>query len=161
MRHVAADVGGAFTDLALLDAELASRYGQEEFFALADACLSYTEDYVGRALAAVEPGRRTAKILMEDGVASDEPMRLRVCVAADGERLVVDFDGTSEQRENGLNCPYSSTLSMVHYAVKCVLTPGARRPTASRWRQTRTPPCSASPPPRVRSIRSAPGSACR
>jgi N-methylhydantoinase B len=40
-----------------------------------------------------------------------------------GEQISVDFSGSSEQRGCSLNCPWSSTVSMATYAIKCMLTP--------------------------------------
>ena len=38
--------------------------------------------------------------------------------------ITINFTGSSAQRPNGLNNPYASTISMTHYAVKVVFTPG-------------------------------------
>ena len=60
---------------------------------------------------------------------------MAVTVAGDG--LTVDFTGTSDQRDNALNVPAASTLSMMNYAVKCILAPeiaqnqGCNRPVSS------------------------------
>ncbi|MEO1190744.1 MAG: hydantoinase B/oxoprolinase family protein [Pseudomonadota bacterium] len=99
------------------------RCGKEAFTALAQACLDYSETYVRRSLAAAAARESQAVVLIEDEMASDEPLRLQVSAKIEDERLILDFAGTSRQRANGLNCPPSSTISMVHYGVKAVFAP--------------------------------------
>lgn len=104
-------------------ADLCRRYGSERFAALSAACLDYAERYLAATLEELEGRSATAEILMEDDAASDAPLRLAVTASVTGGRLRLDFAGTSEQRANGLNCPYASTLSMTHYATKAILAP--------------------------------------
>lgn len=116
--------------------ELCRRYGIERFGAYAQACLDYAETYLRRSLETLGNCQGHAVVLMEDDVASDEPMRVEVTVTVRDGRLSFDFTGTSPQRANGLNCPAASTTSMVNYAVKAVLAPdlphneGCNRPIA-------------------------------
>jgi len=94
------------------------------FQALAEACLDYTQTYIENALGDVGEETNQTSVLVEDDVSTDEPIRIQVTVSIKDGRLKIDFAGTSEQRENALNCPESSTISMVHYAVKAVFAPG-------------------------------------
>jgi N-methylhydantoinase B len=104
-------------------AEMAKRYGNERFRALAAATLDYAERYTRTLIQEIPDGVYEAEALTEDGVASEEFFRLRVRIKVDGDRINVDFPGTSEQRKCAMNCPWSSTVSMVTYAIKCLLTP--------------------------------------
>jgi N-methylhydantoinase B len=104
-------------------AELYARYGREQADALTRACLDYAETYMRRVIAAMPDGRHQAQVLIEDDVTGDDPIRLAVAVTVKGDTLEVDFAGSSDQRDNALNCPIASTLSMVHYAVKCIVAP--------------------------------------
>ncbi|MEM7407323.1 MAG: hydantoinase B/oxoprolinase family protein [Pseudomonadota bacterium] len=104
-------------------AELVGRYGREAFAALCDEVLEYGETYMRASIAALGQGTSEAEVLIEDGVASDEPLAIRCRVEANDSVITVDFTGTSAQRANGLNCPVASTASMVSYAVKAVLAP--------------------------------------
>ncbi len=105
-------------------AELAAKYGADGFAAHVAAMFDYSENFLRGALADVKATEAKAEILIEDDAASQEPMRLAVSVAVRDGGLTIDFAGSSAQRPNGLNNPYASTLSMVHYAVKVVFTPG-------------------------------------
>ncbi len=104
-------------------AELATRYGNARFREMCTACLAYNETYMRRAIANLGDGTWEAEVLMEDDVTSDEPIRLHARVTVSGEDITVDVSGSDAQRANGLNCPEASTLSMIHYATKCVLAP--------------------------------------
>jgi len=90
---------------------------------LTEAALDYAETYMRRTISSMPDGRREAEVLIEDDVASAEPIRIKVAVDIEGDSLTVDFTGTSEQRDNALNCPIASTISMVHYATKCIVAP--------------------------------------
>ena len=117
---------------------LAQRYGAERFRALSAAVMDYAEMYVRRSLIAIGHGQGAAEVLIEDGFGAPEPISIRVQATVQGDRLVIDFAGTSAQRDCGLNCPLASTLSMVHFAVKALLAPtlpqneGCNRPVEIR-----------------------------
>jgi N-methylhydantoinase B len=104
-------------------AELWKRHGSNTAAALTAACLDYAETYMRRVIADMPDGRYEAEVLMEDDVATDDPIRIKVAVTVAGDALTVDFSGTSPQRDNALNNPIASTLSMVNYAVKCIVAP--------------------------------------
>lgn len=102
---------------------LARRHGAERFKALSAAVLDYAETYVRRSLAAIGQGRGEAVVLIEDGFGAAEPIAIKVQAMVERDRLILDFTGTSAQRDCGLNCPPSSTHSMVHFAVKALFAP--------------------------------------
>ena len=104
--------------------DLYSRYDRDVASSLTEAALDYAETYMRRTIAAIPDGTYVAEVLMEDDVASNDPIRIKVAVDITGDGLAIDFTGTSEQRDNALNCPIASTVSMVHYAVKCIVAPG-------------------------------------
>jgi N-methylhydantoinase B len=104
-------------------AELWSQYGAERAAALTQGCLDYAETYMRRVIAGMRDGRYEAEVLIEDDVTTSDPIRLKVAVTVAGDGLAVDFTGSSAQRDNALNCPSASTLSMVNYAVKCIVAP--------------------------------------
>lgn len=104
-------------------AELAERYGNAKFSELCHSCLNYNETYMRRAITNLGEGFWEAEVLMEDDVTSDDPIRLQAAITIAGDEITVDVTGSDDQRANGLNCPEASTISMIHYAVKCVLAP--------------------------------------
>ena len=120
---------------------LAERYGNRRMLELAGACLDYAELYTRRAIAAIPDGESEASILVEDDITSDEPFRLHAKVCIKGSNIEVDVSGSDDQRQFGFNNPECSTLSMIHYAVKCVTTPelpqneGCVRPITIKMRK--------------------------
>jgi len=132
-----AQIAGCHTGERRVQA-LVQRYGAARFTALASAVMDYAETYVRRSLAAIGQGRGEACVLIEDGFGAPEPIAIRVQATVQGDRLILDFAGTSAQRDCGLNCPLSSTLSMVHFAVKALFAPslpqneGCNRPVEIR-----------------------------
>ncbi len=104
-------------------AELYGRYGAGRAAALAAACLDYAEAYVSRRIAALPDGSSSAEVLLEDEVTGEEPLVIAARIEVNGQRITVDLSASSPQRDNALNNPYASTLSMVHYALKCLLAP--------------------------------------
>jgi N-methylhydantoinase B len=103
--------------------ELVARYGQQQFARWCEAVLDYGDRYMRASINAIADGDGRAEILFEDGVASDELLRVTCKVSIRGETLTVDFSGSSPQRANALNCPVASTASMTYYAVKAALAP--------------------------------------
>jgi N-methylhydantoinase B len=104
-------------------AELVQRYGADAFASLCEDILDYGDAYMRASIAALGDGSSAATVLIEDGVATDEPLCITCKVTVSGDTLEVDFTGTSDQRANALNCPVASSASMVCYAVKAVLAP--------------------------------------
>ncbi|GAB2175941.1 hydantoinase B/oxoprolinase family protein [Dongia sp. agr-C8] len=102
---------------------LIEKYGIPGFALRCGAIADYAETVLTRVLLGYEGAQAEATVLMEDDAASEEPMQLRVGVAIRNGRIALDFSGTSDQRQNGLNNPIASTISMVCYAVKVVFTP--------------------------------------
>jgi N-methylhydantoinase B len=85
--------------------------------------MDYAEAYVRSSLKALGEARSEARVLIEDGYGAIEPIVIQVKALVEGDRLILDFAGSSAQRDCGLNCPPSSTLSMVHFAVKALFAP--------------------------------------
>ena len=103
--------------------DLVKRYDPKHHQALCNAIIDYGEHYMRESIAVLGNTTSQAVVEIEDGVASDEPLRIVCRINANNGALDVDFSGTSEQRANALNCPIASTVSMVSYAVKAVLAP--------------------------------------
>lgn len=104
-------------------AELAQQHGNEGFRRLAAASLDYGERYTRSVIAGLPDGTYQAETLVENGVSSDELIRVRANVVIQDDSISVDFAGSSDQVRCALNVPWSSTVSLTSYALKCLLTP--------------------------------------
>ena len=51
------------------------------------------------------------------------PVDLKVCLSIEKDRIVCDFEGTSELDEKGINCPLVYTKAYACYALKCAVAP--------------------------------------
>jgi N-methylhydantoinase B len=135
-----AQIAGCRTGERRLE-DLARHYGPNAFAAHGAACLDYAETYTRRAIAAMPDGTSEASILVEDDVSSMAPFRLHAKVTVAGDAIEVDVSGSDDQRPFALNNPECSTLSMAHYAVKCVTAPdllqneGCVRPITVKMRK--------------------------
>ena len=120
---------------------LAHRYGNVGLLALSEACLDYAETYTRRAISEIPDGVSEASILVEDDISSDAPFRLHAKVTVKGDEIEVDVSASDDQRPFAFNNPESATISMSHYAVKCVTTPelpqneGCVRPITVKMRK--------------------------
>ncbi len=133
--------------------ELYLRHGAERAAALTQGSLDYAETYMRRTIAAMPDGRYPASVLIEDDVSGPEPIRIEVLVSVAGDGLIVDFAGTSPQHHGALNCPIASTISMAHYAVKCIVAPDiAQNEGCNRPVELRVPPGSILDPARPAAV---------
>jgi N-methylhydantoinase B len=116
-------------------AQLADRVGLARLREATDAVLDYSERRTRGCLAALPDGPRESEDVLE-APAGDLPLRLRAVVA--GERLLLDFTGSSPQHEGNLNCPLAVTRSACLFAVRVLTDPdipasaGAHRPIEVR-----------------------------
>ncbi|EYT57109.1 hydantoinase B/oxoprolinase family protein [Microbacterium sp. UCD-TDU] len=102
--------------------ELADRYGPETLRdAIADL-FDYTAERTRAEIAALPDGTYTANgYLDNDGIVLDEPVYMQVDVVIDGDSISFDFGNSAQQMRGGMNIPISTTWSVVHYAVKCLM----------------------------------------
>jgi len=82
------------------------------------ALVGYAERRTRDELSALEDGVGHATELMD--AAGGEPPRITATIEVDGDALVVDFSGTSEQHDGNLNAPRAVAESAVSFVVRCV-----------------------------------------
>ncbi len=104
-------------------AEVAAKHGAAGFRRMAEALLRYGETYVRGVIAGWPDGTYVATTQIENGVTGDEPILLRAAVTVRDDTLALDFAGSGPQLPCALNCPWSSTVSLATYAVKCLTAP--------------------------------------
>ena len=119
--------------------ELAERYGANHLPAIAEELLSRSERLARRAIERIPDGRyHYVDWLDNDGVALDEPVRIEVAVEIEGDRVRVDFDGTSPQVRGPFNCVPSGAYAGAYFAVLAMtdssvpINGGCFRPIALR-----------------------------
>jgi len=102
-------------------AVLAARHGSDAFLEIVDGLIGYAAARTRQRIGELADGVYEAEgFLDNDGRAFDEPVRVHARVTVSGESLHVDLSGSSPQRVSGMNCPIATTISDVHYAVRCL-----------------------------------------
>jgi N-methylhydantoinase B len=101
--------------------EMVERYGFDQVSKYMAALLEYTERSMCKTLRDLPDGvYRFTDYLDDDGVQAD-PVEIKVAVRIIGDRAIVDFTGSSPQRQGGVNAVYAITLSAVFYVFRCLL----------------------------------------
>ena len=104
--------------------ELAERYGANHLPAIAEELLARSERLARQAIGRIPDGRyRYVDWLDNDGVALDDPVRIEVATEVSGDRVCVDFEGTSPQVRGPFNCVPSGAHAGVYFAVLAMTDP--------------------------------------
>lgn len=85
--------------------------------------LAYTERRLRRRIAAVAGARGRFTTHMDDDGLGGDPVPITATVSAEGERLVIDFEGSGPQSRGGYNMPESAMYACVYYCAKTMLDP--------------------------------------
>lgn len=99
--------------------ELVARYGAGIVAAAATRALDAGERRMRAALRAFPDGAADVEDVMEDH-AGNPTIVLRLRLEKHGERIVLDYAGTSPQQPMPLNAVYGVTLSGIFYAIRAV-----------------------------------------
>jgi N-methylhydantoinase B len=103
--------------------ELVGRHGSETVRAATAEIKSYAERRMRAEIEALPDGTTTFEDYLDDDGQGHEDIRISVAVTVDGDELVVDYEGTSEQVAGAVNAPWAVTASATYYAVRCVTDP--------------------------------------
>ena len=101
--------------------EFMDEYGLEDLDTLSDMIIGQSASAMRRAIASIPDGTYTNSILVE---AFDDPVRLACSVTVAGDRLSIDFEGTSDVVPAAINVPACYTLAVATYAIKSLVLPG-------------------------------------
>lgn len=61
------------------------------------------------------------KVIHTDGI--DQPVRIECCVSIRGDEVHVDYSGSSDQIDRGMNVVLNYTAAYTSYALKCAISP--------------------------------------
>lgn len=101
--------------------EFMQEYGLDDLRPLSAAIVGQSERAMRAQIAAIPDGVYSNRIQVE---AFDEPVTLAARVTIEGDRLQIDYAGSSAQLRAGINVPLCYTRAMSCYAVKCLTIPG-------------------------------------
>ena len=106
--------------------ELLGRYGQDTVMTCIAAMWDATERETRAFVAKIPDGSYEAETFLDnDGRSLDVPLRIKVKVKVDGDRMVVDFSEMNAQTAGPINSGYSGGLAAARVAFKCLTQPNA------------------------------------
>lgn len=117
------DIWAQVTGLNLMEErllELMDEYGLRDLAAFADDIHGRCERAMRAAIAEAPDGSYEYGF-QTDGIGG--PFTYKVRVEIGGDRVLVDFTGTSPQVGRAINCPITYTFAMSAYALKCAFLP--------------------------------------
>jgi N-methylhydantoinase B len=117
------DLWAQITGLDLLErrvGELMDEYGLDGLGTFAEEILGRCERAMRRAIGKLPNGTYRHEF-QTDGL--DQPFTYKVAVTVAGERIGIDYAGTSPQADRAINCTLTYTFAMTAYALKCALLP--------------------------------------
>ena len=117
------DLWAQITGLDLLErrvGELMDEYDLGDLDAFAEEILGRCERAMRSAIGKLPSGTYPFEF-QTDGL--DEPFTYKIAVTVAGERIGVDYAGTSPQVDRAINCTMTYTFAMTAYALKCALLP--------------------------------------
>ena len=120
---------------------LAARYGTTGLRRLTDAIIDYSERVVRAEIRDLPDGTYKFTNRIDGDNIESGPVTVQVAVTVDGDKLVVDFEGSSPQVKAGINSVLTFTRSATFGAVRMVIDPtvpnsaGCYRPIEVRARE--------------------------
>ncbi len=103
--------------------EIFAKYSPDVTQECLDKLLDVSEARIRAALKEIPDGTYSGVDWVDDDGYSEEPIRLQVNIHKQGDRAVVDFEGTSDQVKGNINCPLATVHAAVYYALIAVIDP--------------------------------------
>ncbi len=103
--------------------ELLTRVPAAELVGYLQAILDHAERCMRAGIAELPDGTYRFEDFLDDDGVSDDPVKIAVALSVDGDELVADFSGTSQQVLGPLNARITAARACVYYACKAVIDP--------------------------------------
>ena len=103
--------------------ELCGKYGADILEASFDRAIADSEQLMRAEIERIPDGSYHFEDFLDDDGLVDEPLRIAGAVSVTGSELTVDFAGSSEQTQGGINMTPSFRDSYTHLAIRCYLDP--------------------------------------
>ncbi|KTR03540.1 N-methylhydantoinase [Aureimonas ureilytica] len=100
---------------------IARKYGSDALGSAMSSILDGSERMMRAAIAALPDGTASFVELVDDDGQSEEPIRLSVTIVKEGDRISLDFAGSSPQVRGPVNNTPAMTCSAVYYALLAAL----------------------------------------
>lgn len=103
--------------------EVFEKYGPAVVQLHMDALLDYSEKRIREGLGKIPDGTYTGVDYVDDDGLTGKPIKLQVNIHKEGDRAIVDFDGTDPEVPGNVNCPIATVHAAVYYALIAVVDP--------------------------------------
>ncbi|MEX2642006.1 MAG: hydantoinase B/oxoprolinase family protein, partial [Acetobacterales bacterium] len=124
-EQVIGDLFAQITGVRLMDQRvvgLMEEFGLADLGPLADEIQGRSEAAMREAIAALPDG--TYRYALDtDGLKT--PVHIEIALTVDGDRVDIDFDGSSPAVRGAINVAYPYTYAFTAFAVKCIVSPHA------------------------------------
>jgi N-methylhydantoinase B len=111
--------------------DLCHRYGVETVLEAMREVHARSDALARAALAGLPHGVYKADDHLDDDGVGDDPIPIRARVTLDGERMVVDLSGSSDQVRGPVNCTWSGLVSGIRTVFKAITDPA--EPASDGW----------------------------
>ena len=100
--------------------ELCERRGRDRVIRAMDELYSYSERRIRSGIRKIPDGTYHGSGVLEP---AEGELAIEVQVTVSGDRITIDFAGTSPQHTGNLNCPLAVTRSACFFVVRCLADP--------------------------------------
>ena len=100
---------------------LLAHEGEAHVMAACGALLDYTERRARARVSQLAPARGSARDALEGDGVSEDPVTVAVSLEALGDRLRLDFTGTSPMVRGNVNCPFAVTRAASVFVLRTLL----------------------------------------
>lgn len=117
-----AQVGATFLGAQRLG-EVLDQYRLASLAPVAEAITATSERRMREEIARIPDGEFENVVRIDVNDAKGEPLEIRVRVVIDGDRIICDFEGTSDEVDKPINCVLNYTRSYTVLGIKLILAP--------------------------------------
>lgn len=122
--EVLGDVNAMLNATAVINRQVRGLFyelGTSHVHYVAESLEERTEEYLRSVISRIPDGTYGAELSTDGGTTAPFEIKLKVLVS--GDEMVLDFEGTSPQVEEGINSTRSFSYAYSLYACKCLLAP--------------------------------------
>ena len=102
-----------------------TRYGIDTVRTTMGELIAYTNRITRKRIADIRDGEYKIEDFVDSDGFSDEPIKMKINVIVDGDRLTVDLTGSDRQCAGAINSPLANTYSAIYLALRFYLCPEA------------------------------------
>ena len=99
------------------------KYGLNTIKAFFQEVKIYSEKKIRTSIKEIPDGNYEGEDYMDDDGIQDKPVKVKVSIIKRGDRLIVDYSGSSKQTEGPINCTWAVTHSATYNAIMHLTDP--------------------------------------